>query len=298
MRYTISTIIMICCILGTQRQGVSMDTKYDFMQPLLGQCEKKFGISKIKLADDRQGVVADWSSPAEWDMFKGTSWRVDKGNCIHLTQWGAEYKWRIRRKKEYISITIVVSSTGNRVVLDRFVSQMTNRTAMFIPENKFEGLGDLCANLLHSDSRDWIWIYRNVFIKIEHSDFRKTKGPPLDTFALAKWIQNYAEKHLVQNISDYSPKISRFNISPSKVHVGDTFHVSVIPVGDKELKEYLLELDRDKSNHLDSWGEENYVYEFKALKPGPANLTFTIIDRKTLLSSQKTVTVEVMEKGQ
>jgi hypothetical protein len=270
-----------------------------FYGNLYEQCERKFGISKIILSNDKQGVVADWSIPSEWYNLKTMSWQISHIETPFLTQNGVSRELiYIKKGKESIRIKIVVSSTGNRTTLNRFVTEMTFINSMVIPYNKADGLGDIYANLIYPDSRSLVWIYDNILFKIEHENIDKAKSPPLDTFALAKWMQNYAEKHVVRNIPDHYPKIARFDISPSKVHVGDTFHVSVIPAGEKGIKEFLLELDMDRDEHLQSWGEENNIYEFKALKPGPAKLTFTIIDRKTLLSSQKTVIVDVQEKGQ
>lgn len=276
-----------------------MDTRFNSIKCLHEQCERKFGISKIKVADNKLGVVADWSSPAEWDIFKGNAWKITHDHTTYSTEMGVSREWINRKGKEYIILKIVVSSTGNRTTLEHFVNEMTNMNSMVNPYNKADGLGDLYVNLLYSDSRSLIWIYRNIYFEINHEHIDKAKGAPLDTFALARWMQTYAEKHLVTNISDYYPKVAHFDISPSKVHVGDTFTIKLIMDANTNRNNYKLESDISKSLDLiDLIGQDVLTIELKALKPGTAKIIFTIIDRKTLLSSQKTVTVDVLEKGQ
>jgi hypothetical protein len=251
----------------------------------------KVGIDKLKIADDNQGVVADWSHPLDWTIFKTNEWQIDDNQTTYKAEHGVLREWVNRRGKEALSIEIMISSSGNMPALERLVSLAINTTMLEVPFKKAEGLGDFYLVNIYPRSKSRLWVYRNVCFDIRY-DAEDGEETSFDTFALAQWLQKYAEKHLVNNISVYYPQIDRVEITPSKIHVGDTFSISLTMTGNKGVDNYVME--SKIVNNLDSVSEDALTVRAKALEPGIGEVNITIIDRKTLLSVQKTVTVEVL----
>ncbi len=261
------------------------------------QCEAKFDLNKFTLVDDTQGVVADWSNSSVWPVFKGSDWQIDKSPSIYKNSTGTSQEWYHRKGKETLEIEIMVSSTGNKAAFDRLIEHASNTTMMEIPYNKATGLGDLYINFVHVHNRTHIWIYRNICFMIDHT-FEGVKNPGLDSNILAKEIQKYAEEHLVTNIPAYYPKIVRAEISQPKIHVGDSFRATLIMADKTSMDNYVIE--SRISGNLGNMSREGVPVNAKAVKavePGTGEVTFSVIDKKTLLSAQKTVTFKVLENG-
>ncbi|MEN6464467.1 MAG: hypothetical protein ABFD62_04730 [Syntrophaceae bacterium] len=252
----------------------------------------KEGIDKIHIADDNYGVAADWSTLGFMTGLKYSGWLIDNVSDPSERDSIASCLWRFKRGEEKLRIEIIASSKGNAAALNSLMEFALGTTSMEVPFKKAEGLGDYYLVSRNATLRDRLWIYRNVCFDLRYS--KKNETSDFDTFALAKDIQAYAEKHLVRNISDYYPRITH-NISLKKIYVGDTFDITLSMAVESPASNYVMELKLGET--LDLVSQDGLTIRVKAIQPGPAEVKFVVIDRKTLLSSEKTVKFDVLEKG-
>ncbi len=295
MRNIWATIAVIFLTMCKVAQGGAVG---NYLEQQAGKYRLKVGIDKIRIAPDHQGVAADWLNPSFPTLLKKEGWLADDSAATGQSGQSVQREWIYRKNDEMLSVEVLVSSAGNQAAMDRLVRIATNRSSGLFIHEKSAGPGDLYVAYSTEGLRDIIWVYRNLCFHIQHADESEPGNQELvfDTYALAREIQQYAEAHLVQNIRSHYPRIARVIIAPEKVHAGDDFTVTLKMEGDTDAKHYGMEFDRSDNLELESI-DEGLSIRLQALAPGKGEVRFHVYDTRTLLMTQKTVQIDVREKG-
>lgn len=293
MRNSLITMMLILICIVSEGGAVG-----NYLEQQAGKYKLKLGIDKIRIAPDHQGVAADWFNPSFLTLLTKEGWLAGDSAATFQSGLSVLREWIYRKGNEMLSVEILVSGAGNQAAMDRLVRIATNRSSGLFIHEKSVGPGDLYVAYTTEGLRDIIWVYRNLCFHVEHRDESESADRELvfDTYALAREIQQYAEAHLVQNIQSHYPRIARVDVAPSKIHVGDAFTVALKMEGDKDAKGYVMDSDQSDNLEMESI-EEGLSIRLRALAPGKGEVRFSVYDARTLLMTQKTVSIDVLEKG-
>ncbi len=255
------------------------------------------GLDKFRSASDNQGVVADWSGLTMLQSIRDGITEIGAPPETYIIDRSASRRWILRHNSENI-ILYVLSSSNNKFPLEALVQIAVNRTSGIFPHKKAEGPGDVFVAYQTDSYRDLIWIYRNMCFHLEQRNSSENESGKLafNSMALAREIQKYAEAHLVQNVQSHYPRIARIVVAPEKVHAGDDFTVTLKMEGDTDAGHYGMDFDRSDNLELESI-DEGLSIRLQALAPGKGEVRFRVYDARTLLMTQKTVQIDVREKG-
>ncbi len=255
----------------------------------------KEGLDKFHPAPDAQGVAADWSGLSQWPVISSNQWVEETKPEAFLSESGVEKAYYYTRGKETLHLKIWVSSAGNAATLQKLLDMAVFVTSMTIPYKRADGPGDVGLISINPNVKDKLWIYRNVLFHIDYNGEDGADGP-FDTLTLAKDIQKYTEAHLVKNIQNHYPRIARVVVAPEKVHAGDDFTVTLKMEGDTDAGRYGMDFNRSDNLELESI-DEGLSIRLQALAPGKGEVCFRVYDVRTLLMTQKTIRVDIREKG-
>ncbi len=294
-RNILATVVVVFLTMCRVAQGGAVG---DYFEEQQRKYKLREGIDKLIVAPDNQGVVADWTKQTFVSEMKNSGWTFNDDYSISTSDLTAATVWYLRKGDECVTIGIIVSSEGNQAVVDRLVKRVTNTSSRIFLHKRAAGPGDLYVAYATQGLRDMIWVYRNFYFHVEHRDESEPGDQELvfDTYALAREIQQYAEAHLVQNIQNHYPRIARVVVAPEKVHVGDDFTVTLNMEGDTDAKHYGMDFDRSDNLELESI-DEGLSIRLQALAPGKGEVRFRVYDTRTLLMTQKTVQIDVRQKG-
>ncbi len=292
-KLTIPLLIVLALGLSVMvEKGSGMN---DFGKVREERFKEKIGFNKVRPTANHQGVVADWSKLSDWKIFHAASWTPGESN-LEAEATEVIRRQVFRRGEESMALNIIVSSESNQRALDYLLGAALSTSRMEPPYQKAEGLGDFYIHYMSANRRALMWVYRNIYFQLRHEDIAEAKDRPFDTLALAREIQQYAEAHLVQNIQNHYPRIARVVVAPEKVRVGDDFTVTLNMEGDMDAKHYGMDFDRSDNLELESI-DEGLSIHLRALAPGKGEVRFRVYDARTLLMTQKTVQIDVQEKG-
>jgi hypothetical protein len=134
-----------------------------------------------------------------------------------------------------------------------------------------------------------VWVFRNVCVVVENDG----NGP--NVLSVSRRIQALMEAHVVPDVARYVPRVTRIDLTPSPIRVGDTFSVTVHLGAPVRVSEVMIEFHPTDTTDLFDW-EENRGLErtFLAREPGRTALEIHVLDRKSLLSPKAGVVIDVL----
>jgi hypothetical protein len=224
------------------------------------------------LSDDVKGLRLDWESMSPFKSGIGTA------------------QWTWERRDRQLHVEVFVSGTGATAARQRLLEIATDTTTV---ESHMvlavEPLGDLAIEYCGRTGNDMVWVFRNVCVVVENDG----NGP--DVLSVSRRIQTFMEAHVVADVARYVPAVTRIDLSPSPIRVGDTFRVTVHLGGHVSVPDVMIEFrPADASDVLD-W-EENRGLErtFLAREAGRTGLEIHVVDRKSLLSRKAGIVIDVL----
>ena len=152
-----------------------------------------------------------------------------------------------------------------------------------------EPLGDLAIEHFARAGDEMVWVFRNVCVVVENDG----NGP--DVLSVSRRIQAFMEAHVVADVARHVPTVTRIDLSPSPIRVGDTFRVTVHLGGHVRVPELMIEFrPADASDVLD-WKENRGLERtFLAREPGRTAIEIHVVDRRSLLSPKAGVVIDVL----
>ena len=136
--------------------------------------------------------------------------------------------------------------------------------------------------------RNVVWVFKNVCFRISDLD------NSIDVLALARWLQLLAKQHIVENISDYEPKIEKIKTSAQQIQVDETLTIEVNFPAKINPENMYIEMEQD-NYAADLIAEEGTMMTFLGEQPGISIIHIMIVDKVTLLSYSTKVQVVVVE---
>jgi hypothetical protein len=118
----------------------------------------------------------------------------------------------------------------------------------------------------------------------------------VDTYSKGTDVRHVLEllhkkmKPALVNITDFKPVITSCTVSSEVVSIGEEFYIDVIPKNEN----YMVELHHSYGDSLKYLDEKNLRFTLKALQQGTHTISISVLDPKTLLSTniQKSITVK------
>jgi hypothetical protein len=224
------------------------------------------------LAEEVKGLRLDWESMSAFETGIGTA------------------QWTWQRRDRQLHVEVFVSGTGPVAARQRLLEIATDTTTVeshMVPS--VEVLGDLSIEHFARTGREMVWVFRNVCVVVENDG----NGP--NVLSVSRRIQALREAHVVPDVARYVPRVTRIDLTPSPIRVGDTFSVTVHLGAPVRVSEVMIEFHPTDTTDLFDW-EENRGLErtFLAREPGRTALEIHVLDRKSLLSPKAGVVIDVL----
>ncbi len=129
-----------------------------------------------------------------------------------------------------------------------------------------------------------ICVFRNVIVEVE------TYSKVVDVRPVLESLHHTMKTSLV-NITDFKPVITSCTVSSEVVSIGEDFFIDIVLPKDTL---YQVELHRNYHNKLKVLDKKNNRFTFKALQQGVHIISISVLDPKTLVSTniQKSITVK------
>lgn len=172
-----------------------------------------------------QGVCAAWRNPFNEPDLIGPGWTLTSESTSRFYPC-ASRRWVATQGDARVLVTITVSSTGPQAVQGHFLAALEATTLPTIGfQPAYPDLGTLCVGESRADDETLMWLYRNVLFEV--TSFSSN----LDIEGLARWLQAWAEQHLVEPLARALPPVGRLELSAQHVHVGQQVHAQLVADG-------------------------------------------------------------------
>ncbi len=187
-----------------------------------------------------------------------------------------------------ITVDIFVSSRGPRPAVERLVDVMA---ATSMGYQHFQrgpaGIGQLCL-VLPLPNPTVLVIDRNVFVRIRRTNHT------MDVVPVARALAKYMDEHAVPSLVALTPAVAGVTVSPEVPRVHESVSLAWrLPVefaaGDL-MWSLSPEVDRDVVEVRDQGADHA---EVRIASPGRIELPIWLADRRTLLSSETRIAIDV-----
>jgi hypothetical protein len=181
------------------------------------------------------------------------------------------------------------SDLSNTDVLDEALEIMSRTTMMDI--NKVFDKNGPCDVFFYSTPYNEsnvisraICVFRNVIVEVE------TYSKYIDVRPVLEFLYKKMKPALV-DITEFKPVVTSCTVSSEVVSIGGDFFIDIVLPKDRL---YQVELHRNYHNKLKVLDKKNNRFTFKALQQGTHIISISVLDPKTLLSTniQKSITVK------
>ncbi len=257
----------------------------------LGRFKNKINYPAItsKLPQDGLGVYLDWDNLLTSINIDGKSWIVEDTNTSITFPFHA--KTNVTYEKDGASIYLYVhlyTSLTSKEVLDEALD-MLSLTSMEDINMEYDKNGP-CDVYFYSpkdvDNRiqKATCVFRNVIVQVD------TYSKDIDVRPVLEILYKKMKPALV-DITEFKPVVTSCTVSSEVVSIGKDFFIDIVLPKDRL---YQVELHRNYHNKLKVLDKKNNRFTFKALQQGTHTISISVLDPKTLLSTniQKSITVK------
>lgn len=251
----------------------------------LNHFKTEIGIGQLPSPDPQRGIFTVWRDILSVDSLRKGDWEVVGDDLSIRPPAVVIQTWVLKRPEENLSIEIFVSSAGSALARQHLVDLAGNTMTVMVPYKKTVGLGDIAVTHVNPEIDDLIWAYENVCLRI-HGVLTS-----VNVISLAEEIQHLIKSKLVNEISDYLPKLDTIRLSATKIRIREPVSVYLQPnvrdVGHLALKVVKV----GETLNLISSDKESIKLEGKSL--GSGEIQIILADRRNFLSASKVLTVHV-----
>ncbi len=200
-----------------------------------------------------------------------------------------------RKNKERLRIEIFVSNKGIEAAKERLLKLATATSMGNIPFRKSpENPGHLCVTADIRGRKKVICVFHNICFLVEAHD------SAADVLPVLRRLYAVAQNHVVDNLSDYVPKIEKISVSPpsQKIKIGEDVNMDIIPAQNPAsnlLLVFLIEGDSLIFEHEEFYSEETNKgsLRFRGKSPGGTRVFPILANWQTLLCSTREVKITV-----
>lgn len=188
-----------------------------------------------------------------------------------------------------LSVWVFVSGIGPQQARDKLVSIASTTMMMTIPFQPGPlNLGDVSVEHTRGPSTKMIWAFRNVCVLVSNSG----SGVPVEPVARA--IQAFMKANLVPDIAPFVPRPDAVVISPKLIHVGDQVQVAVTLPKNVAAVDIFADINQGRERLLAEQHIQDLTAKYLAERPGRSRVDVSLVNRKTLLSPDLSVELQVL----
>lgn len=268
----------------------AIEAHVNFNDQKVHKFKRLVGFDELPGSDGPNGVRADWHRLPAVLVEEVKGLRLDWESLHSFSSGMGTAQWTWQRRERQLHVEVFVSATGPAAARQRLLEIATDTTTVeshMVPA--IEALGDLSIEHFARSGREMVWVFHNVCVVVENDG----NGPSI--LSVSRRIQAFMEAHLVADIARHVPRVTRIDLAPTPIRVGDTFRVKAHLDGPVQPPDVLIEFCSADGLDLFDW-EENRGLErtFLAREPGRTALEIHVIDRKSLLSPKAGVVIDVL----
>jgi hypothetical protein len=256
----------------------------------LGRFKNKINYPAItsKLPQDGLGVYLDWDNLLTSININGESSVAEYTSTTITHPFHAETNVRYEKDGAYINLEVhFYTGLTNKEVLDAAL-EMLSFTSMEDINMEYDKNGPCdvyfySPNDIDNKIQNATCVFRNVIVRAD------TYSKYIDVRPVLEFLYKKMKPALV-NITDFKPVIMSCTVSSEVVSIGEEFYIDVISKDES----YIVELHLDFDEELDVLDIKKMRFNFKALQQGTHTISISVLDPKTLLSTniQKSITVK------
>lgn len=257
----------------------------------LNRFKQKINYTSIiaKLPNDRLGVYLDWENTLLQLMADVPTWEVeDLSTTIGFPSHG-ETSLSYESDDVRIDLTVhLFSNSSTKEVVDEALAIMS-RTSMMDILKEYDEDGPCDVNFYSPSISDTsvttsaMCVFRNVLIQVD------TLSEEVDVRPVIKALHSKMKASIV-DVSEVRPFIISCKVSAEEVAVNQNLYVEFILPANKA---YLVELLSGYGDNLEYLNEENLRFNFRAKQQGIHEISFSVLDPKTLYTIDVTRTIKV-----
>jgi len=248
-----------------------------------------------------QGVVCDWGKALD-DMEKETQYpKLKLGKLVfddtRFGCYGGVLERIYRKNKEKMRIEIFVSNKGIKPAKERLLKIAAATTMDNIPFSKSpENTGHLCVTADSHEREKVICVFHNICFLVEAHD------STADVLHVLRRLCAVARNNIVDNLSDYVPKIEKVPVSPpsKKIKIGEEVNMDIISAPGRYRASnlflvFLMEGDSLVFEYEEFYSEETNKgsLRFRGKSHGVTGVFPILANWQTLLCSTREVEITV-----
>ncbi|MVT08474.1 hypothetical protein [Chitinophaga tropicalis] len=249
--------------------------------PHVAAFKKEVGFSEKSVKETgKRSIVGKWPSPAEYPAFHN-KWTIYHDEIVPGEEEVVKL-WMLKNGEHNIFMKIYVSSAGNELSYNRFLSTGGLSQGTAPAYERVEGIGHYAAISKDKRQPHLFWVADNVVVEISASD------NSVDLNALAEWYYRWAIKNRTMDITAHlpHPRLQYSSLEPRK---GDQLFISHSSE-DNELLDFLIE---DEGLRLVS--AEDKILVFDVQKPVKKAMKVLVVDKDTLLVNSQSLKLNSKE---
>ncbi len=239
-----------------------------------------------------KSVVVSWPLPTIAPQLSSKNWQILASSVVSYEGF-VKASWTLKLEQETISIQIAVSSEGNEIIQELFLTEATTTMMSESPYDNTDSLiGNLSVYVESEDLTSYLWIYQNVLFQIEGM------FTTADIEGFSRWLQTKAEESLVDDLLVRLPPLDFIKIEPSEeLKINDSFSIQAIQNESSNGYDsaYTFDYKHEPFEALELLSENGNTATYRATEAGPVDIKIHIIDPKTLLSRLELFSIDVGE---
>lgn len=243
----------------------------------------------VSSIDATGGVALAWPDLRQSFAQNERGWTLEADQVEFTGQPGLVARTYVFRKGEgQLDIDVFVSSRGPAPALRRLVDTLA---ATSIGYRRYQpgpaDIGQLCL-VLPLTNPTVLVINHNVYLSLRLSD------GSMDIVALARELTKLMDAHRVPVLAVKAPAFAALSAAPSTARVGESVKIAVgLPTAfaaDQLLWSLSYEIE---AGVVDERGRGTDYLELRIMQPGRIEVPLWLADRRTLLSSESRVGIDV-----
>lgn len=239
--------------------------------------------------DAKRGVAVVWPDLRQFFPEQERDWELVRDQVEFAAVPGLVERLYIFRKGDaQLTIDLFVSSRGPQPALKQLVDTMV---ATSIGYRRYEqgpaDIGQLCR-VLPLPNPTVLVIDHNVLLRI-----RRTQGT-FDIVSLARQLTKFIDANVVPSLAEKAPAFAEVSVTPASPAVGASVKIAVRLPAAFPPKELVWAVSSEVDSDIVDQSEQGSDYaELRITRPGRIEVPLWIADRRTLLSSESRVGIDV-----
>lgn len=244
-----------------------------------------------RLPNDRKRVLLDWWKHLDSIVVDGEAWIAEDKNVSILFPYQSEINALFEKGENDIDIDVhLFGNHSNNDVLDEALI-ILSRTSMYDINAEYDTSGP-CDVYLYEQSITGlgrtraICVFRNVIIEINSS---------LDNLKVRRIVESFYMKmnEALVEVSEIKGIDVKCIIPSRSVYVEQEFYIEIVLPNEET---YKIKLHQDFNDNIELIKIAGNKFYFRAQKQGLHNISFSVMDQKSLVSSTVNASIAVIQE--